>query len=437
VDEKRGAAEPSNVFHRFCGIDVLGQRVNRPSLFNPCRLERWLVGVVGDGTGRDTAGSRGCNEPGWSKKSCGFPVVEFQQPSEAFTGADQPPGGGYHIGPSWDSACVLLPWYLHLYHGDIRVLAQHCDLMKRYVDFLRTRAKDHIVSYGLGDWMYPKTSTPAEVTSTGYYSTDALILSKAAALLGKRDEAEQYGALAEQIRKAFHARLYKGDGTCANGSQTAQSCPLQMGLAPDPEREAVIRQLVAAVEKQDSHIDVGIIGIKYLLTTLAANGRNDVAYRIANQTTPPSWGDWLRRGATTMWEDWPGRSSHNHYAFGTVGEWLFKALAGIEPDESQPGFKHFIIHPRPVGDLKWVQAGYQSIRGRIESAWRREEGQFELRVLVPPNTTATVYVPTRNAASVTESRRPLGKVTGAKFLRLEDDNAVLEVHSGAYRFQSR
>lgn len=345
-------------------------------------------------------------------------------------------GWGYNVGPSWDSACVLIPWFLHVYSGDVRVLADNYDSMKRYVDFLARQARDHVVSYGLGDWMYPKTATPAEVTGTGYYFADAAILGKAAAILGKPADAQHYTALAEAIRAAFHARLYKGDGVYANGSQTAQSCPLWHGLVPETERAAVTRQLLGAIEKQNGHVDVGIIGIKYLLPALSQAGQDEIAYRLVTQTTPPGWGDWVRRGATTCWEDWAGELSHNHYAFGTVAEWFFKSLAGLNPDPQQPGFKHVIVRPRPVRELTWVRAAYDSARGRIESRWQRRDEKLRLEVTIPVNSTATVYVPTTQPDAVTESGQLASTAGEVKFLRAAGDAAVYRVGSGHYVFEA-
>lgn len=343
-------------------------------------------------------------------------------------------GWGYGLGPAWDSACVLIPWYRYVYSGDARVLADNYERMQRYVDYLATRASDHIVSYGLGDWMYPKTATPSEITSTGYFFEDTRIMSKVAALLGKTDDAHKYSQLSDVIRAAYNARLYKGNGIYANGSQAAQCFPLWHGLVPEAERTAVARQLLAAVEQRDWHLDVGFIGVKYLLASLSETGQNEVAYRLATQTSAPSWGDWINRGATTCWEDWAGEFSHNHYSFGSVGEWFFKSLAGLAPDPEQPGFKHFFVRPRPPADLSWVRANYQSVRGPIDIHWRKDRGQFRLELTVPPNATATVRLPTGQPNAVTESRRPVAKAKGVKFIRADKEAAVLEVGSGHYWF---
>lgn len=345
-------------------------------------------------------------------------------------------GWGYGIGPAWDSAYILIPWYLYVYRGDESVLATHYQSMKRYVDYLTTRQKDYIVDYGLSDWVPAKTATSATVTSTGYYYIDALTVSRVAAILGLREDAEKYATLAERIAEAFNRTHYKGEGIYAEGSQCALSCALYQGLAPVGERDRVLRALVANVESQDGHLDTGILGAKYLFRSLTDGGRVDVAYRIATQTTFPSYGDWLQKGATTLWEDWAGGASQNHIMFGDISAWFYEALAGITPDPEHPGFRHFVISPHPVADLTWVKAEHECPYGTIRSAWRLEGGKLTLQVTVPPNTTATIRVPAKDPVSVTEGGEPVAARPGVNQVTTDGDRAVFEVGSGQYEFVS-
>ncbi len=202
------------------------------------------------------------------------------------------------------------------------------------------------------------------------------------------------------------------------------------------EKEAILKQLVANVQRHDGHLDTGIHGAKYLLHALTDNGHADLAYRIATQTTPPSYGAWIRQGATTLWENWGEGESRNHIMFGDISCWFYQALAGINLDPQQPAFKHIVIRPRPIGDLRWVRAGHQSVYGPIAVAWRRGGGSFTLELTVPVSTTATVYVPARDASDVTEGGKPAGQSPGVRFLRLAEGSALYEVGSGNYRFVS-
>ncbi|MCX6877426.1 MAG: glycoside hydrolase family 78 protein [Verrucomicrobia bacterium] len=352
-----------------------------------------------------------------------------------------PTGGwGYQWGggPGWTSAYVLIPWYMYQYRGDIRLLAEHYENLKRYVDYLTSMAKNGIVGIDPGDWSVAKTETPVEVTSTGYYYCDAVIVSKMAGILGQPDDAAKYAQLAAAIRQAFNREFLNGQTKqYANGSQTALSCALYQGLVEPADVDTVLDNLVANVEMQGNHLDCGILGTKYLLHVLANNGRADVAFKVTAQTTQPSWGYWIKQGATTLWEKWDDSDgSHNHVMFGDVSAWFFKSLAGICPDESGPGFKKIIIKPAIVGDLTWVKCGYDSIHGRIVSNWKLDAGKLTMEVTIPMNTTATVYVPSKDAAGVTESNKLAARAQGVKFLRMENGAAVYEVGSGTYRFQS-
>ena len=306
--------------------------------------------------------------------------------------------------------------------------------MKRYVDYLTSRAEDGIVNIGLNDWAPWKTKTEAAITDTAYYYIDAGIVARAAELLGRPDDARKYTELAAGIKTAFNRRFYQPEtGLYDNGSQTALSCALYQGLVEPENKARVLANLIASVERADNHIDTGILGAKYLLNTLLENGRADVACRMVAQQDQPSWGWWLAQGATTLWEHWNGKESRNHIMFGDVSAWFYKALAGIQPDPQAPGFKHFFITPHVVGDLTFARGEYESIRGRIVSDWQVEEGEFRLDLTVPANTCATVSLPI--IGDVLEHGKPAAEAEGVKFLRTEGGRSVFEVEAGNYRFQ--
>ncbi len=361
-----------------------------------------------------------------------------QKPNGSLPGIVPTPGWGYAWGngPAWDSAYVLIPWYLYLYEGDVSILERHFARMKRYVDYLEEGSKDLIVSIGLGDWVPAKTTTPEAVTSTGYFYVDTLVVAKAAAILGKPDLAKRYGDLAERIKTAFNREFVKPDGSVSVGSQTALSCALFQGLAQPEVAAATMAKLVQAVHAADDHIDTGILGAKYLFTTLSERGQHELAYKVATQTTPPSYGDWVKRGANTLWEDWPGANSLNHIMLGDISAWFYRQLAGIKVDEAKPGFKRIVLQPRPVGDLAWVKASCHSLYGRITSAWRIDGGAFVWHVVVPPNTTAVAHVPNADPAKVAEGGVPAAEAKGVKFLRAEGGAAVYELQPGRYEFKA-
>lgn len=315
--------------------------------------------------------------------------------------------------------------------------------MKAYVDYLTSTAQDHLVPWGLGDWLDESAGgggrrVPVAQTSTAAYFYYARILSQTASLLQRSEEARQYGDLAEAIRAAFNAHyLDASTGLYAKDSQTAQALPLVLGLAPAQVRPSVFDQLVQSISgSRQNHISAGIVGALYVFHTLMQEGRDDLAWAMLAQEDYPGWLHMVNQGATSIWEAWNGGGSRNHPTFGCVGFWFYQGLAGLRPDPAAPGFKRIILHPALVGDLTWARARYDSVHGRIESSWKREGDRFTLDVTIPVNTTATVFVPAREPASIRESGRPVGAIETVKLLRGEPGLAVFAVGSGSYSFRS-
>ncbi|HTI97414.1 MAG TPA: glycoside hydrolase family 78 protein [Dongiaceae bacterium] len=362
-----------------------------------------------------------------------------QRPSGELPGIVPTSGWGYEWGngPAWDSAFALIPYYLYEYYGDTAVLREHYAGLKRYVDYLTSRATNSIINFGLNDWAPYKTQTPTDITSTAYYYRDTQIVALTAALLGNAADAQKYRQLAEQIKTAFNAHFYNAtNGLYGNGSQTSLSCALYQGLTTPENQDRVLTNLVAAVAATDNHIDTGILGAKYILHALTAGGRADVAYQMASQKDRPSWGNWIEHGATTLWEQWNGTESRNHIMFGDISAWFYEALAGINADPAAPGFKHFSIAPHPPGDLTYARAEYESIRGRIVSDWKIQDGRFQLHVIIPANTTASVHIPNATVADVQENGQPAAKAPGVVRATQEGTAAILEVGSGEYQFST-
>ena len=365
-------------------------------------------------------------------------LCDEQRPDGELPGIVPTSGWGYEWGngPAWDSALLLIPYYLYVYEGDTRVLTSHYEHLRRYVDFLTGKARDGIVDWGLNDWAPAKTVTPRDITSTAYYYRDILVLAQAASLAGNEADARKYAQLAGEVKGEFNRKFFHAAShSYGNGSQTSLSCALYEDLVEAPERAAVLSNLVAGVQARDNHIDTGILGAKYLLTTLTDNGRADVAWAVASQRTAPSWGWWIGQGATTLWEEWNGSSSRNHIMYGDILAWFYKALAGLNPDPSAPGFKHFTLQPHVVGDLTWVRSHHDCPFGRIEANWRRDGKRLLFDAIIPPNTTATVMLPCAAPALIREGGHPLdGRVAGIKTLDAEDGWSVMEVESGSYHF---
>jgi len=344
-------------------------------------------------------------------------------------------------GPGWDDVKVILPWTLYCFYGDTRIVEESYPHMVAYVEGRRKAAKNNLFNQrGYGDWIAVVRS-PGHTISGAYYYHSVKLLSQMAAAIGKTDDARKYAELAAQIADSFNnAYLDKAKNMYPGATQTAFALPLYFGVAPADRKAALVDNLTADIVRRGYHPTTGFLGTPYLLPVLTSAGKHDVAYRLAAQETYPSWGYMVEHGATTIWERWngdkegPGMNSLNHFALGSVGEWYFEALAGINFDPEQPGFKHIIIRPRPAGDLTWAKAEYRSMYGLVSSAWKIEGGTFALDILIPANTTATVYVPAKDAGSVTESGKPAGRAEGVKFVRMEGQFAVFDVEAGRYSF---
>ena len=312
-----------------------------------------------------------------------------------------PTGGwGYEWGngPDWTSTIAIIPWNIYLFYGDSKLLADCYDNIKRYVDHIDELYPSGLTTWGLGDWVPVKSKSPVEFTSTAYYYTDVLILSKAAKLFGKKEDANRYAMLSEKIKTAFNAKwLNTSTGIYNNGLQTELSVPLQWGLVPEALKSKVVANLAKRVEADNNHIDVGLLGTKAILNALSENGYSDLAYKVASQESFPSWGWWIVNGATTLYENWPidakSDISLNHIMFGEIGAWYYKALGGIKPDPTLPGFKNILLEPHFVEGLDRFEAKHQSPYGEIVSAWERKEGKIIYKVIIPPNSSATLKLP--------------------------------------------
>ena len=308
--------------------------------------------------------------------------------------------------------------------------------MKSYLNYFGTRADNHIVNYGLGDWydLGPKKPgvsqlTPTALTATAFYFQDVAIMAQVAALLGKDDDAKEFSMLAEKIHIAFNEKFFNAtNGTYATGSQCANAIPLVMGICEPTNRAAVVDAIVRDVRSRGNALTAGDVGYRYLLRALADGGRSDVIFDINNQTNKPGYGMQLAKGKTSLTEAWDGGSSQNHFMLGQIQEWFYHDLAGIQSGGN--GFKQIIIAPQPVGDVTWVKASYNSVREKIISDWKRDGRKFKLHVTIPPNTTATIFVPAKPGTRIEVNSLK------ANFLRDENDRAVFEVGSGDYKFES-
>jgi alpha-L-rhamnosidase len=314
---------------------------------------------------------------------------------------------GFRDSPEWGSAIVLAAWQHYVWTGDDTPLRRNYDAMKRYVAYLASRARGDIVDYGLGDWydIGPKPPglsqlTPIALTATAIYFEDNQALARIAARLGREDDGRRYSEAVNRIKAAFNARFFDAArAVYATGSQTAQAMPLVLGLVPEEQRTRVLRALVAEVHAHGNGTTAGDVGYRYVLRALADGERSDVIFDMNHQSERPGYGFQLARGATSLTEAWDANphSSQNHFMLGQIIEWFYGDLAGLAPDPAYPGFKRVRVRPQPVRGISWARASHESPRGPMSVAWRWDGATFSLEVDLPPNTSAEVRMPGRDA----------------------------------------
>ena len=364
----------------------------------------------------------------------------------------------YNNNITWPSLAVIVPGMLYDEYGDLRALQRNYPMMKKWMHLMGGTVKDGITGAdNYGDWCAPPetqqlihTKDPARKTdgsvlATSYHCHNLRLMARYATILGQTEDDRAFAQEADKIQAAFNRRFYKNaQAQYDNGSQTSSILPLVFDMVPADQRARVFGQLVDKItHKTPGMIGTGLIGGQWLMRTLSDNGRPDLAYAIATRTEYPSWGYMVKQGATTIWELWngntadPAMNSGNHVMLvGDLYIWMNRYLAGIRSDPARPGYKHIVIRPVIPGDLKFVRAWRDSPYGRIVSNWQRDGGKLTMEIAIPANTTATVFVPARDAAAVTESGLPAAQAKCVKFLRMESGAAVYEVGSGCYRFYS-
>ncbi|MDO8685589.1 MAG: family 78 glycoside hydrolase catalytic domain [Clostridiales bacterium] len=373
-----------------------------------------------------------------------YDIRDCQRPNGQLPGIVPTGGWGYNFGsgPAWDSALVLIPWYIYVYCGDKEILEEFYDSIRKYVEYMNSMSGSYIVDFGLGDWCPPVGGVadykcPSAVTDTAYFYMDSGILSKMAKILGYEDDAQKYCELAERIHKAFNTKFVSAEiGKVTGDCQTSYACTLYFGLVDGETRSKVIKNLVIEVEKCGRHIDCGILGAKYILHVLTDAGRADLAYDIATQTTFPGWGYWISQGATTLWERWNGDDSRNHHMFSDISAWFYKGLAGINPDPLEPGFKHIIFKPNSVEGLEWVKSSHKSVYGAIECTWKVEDSVFYVNVTVPVNCHATLFIPEGYGRNIKESGQSVPGSPGTCIYEAKEGVMVIKLESGMYEIKA-
>lgn len=362
-------------------------------LMNACTFyKKWLVDVAADQTPEG-----------------GVPHV-VPNIEEGHTDENWLLSQGGHSAAAWADVAVINPWTMYLMYGDREILRRQYASMKGWIDFMRAHSEDYIWHYKLqfGDWVALDAeegsyfgATPESLICTAYYAYSTGLFAKTAAVLGEEGEAAEYGELQKHIVKKFQDTFFDSNGIMTVQTQTAHIVALYFNLTPESWIDKTVTGLKRLLDKENGHLVTGFVGTPYFCHALSQNGAVKEAYDLLLKEDFPSWLYQVKMGATTIWEHWDGirpdgsmwsadMNSFNHYAYGAIGEWMYRVMAGLEIDEKNPGFKHAVLYPRIGGGLDWVEGTYRSVYGKESVRWEADGNRITLTVTVPANTTAVV-----------------------------------------------
>jgi alpha-L-rhamnosidase len=358
----------------------------------------------------------------------------------------------------WADVSTIIPWNMYLAYGDKRILENQYPSMKAWVGYMTSQSTNNLWNKGFhfGDWLFYSLGddpdgrsaiTNKYLIAQCFYAYSTQLLLKAATVLGKTEDVATYTALLAKIKDAFVKEYTTPNGTTVSNTQTSYVLALQFDMLPEALRQQAADRLVNNIKQYGNHLTTGFLGTPYLCHVLSRFGHSDMAYTLLLQETYPSWLYPVKMGATTIWERWdgqktdgsfqtPGMNSFNHYAYGAIGDWMYRVMVGLDTEEGAVGYKKITIKPHIGKAFTQAAASYITRYGKLSSGWKVENGQLTLEVEVPANTTATVYVPAAAASDVTESGNALTASKDIQVAGQEKEYVVLKVGSGSYRFNA-
>ncbi|MEM0488234.1 MAG: family 78 glycoside hydrolase catalytic domain [Candidatus Bathyarchaeia archaeon] len=456
-----------NDIHRLTIWSLKGNLTNGVQTDCPQRAER--MGWLGDIWLSAEAAILNFNMIKYYEKIV-YDIIDSQKDDGSIPDVVPPYWQLYPADPAWGTALIYVPWLIYLYYGNKRILEESYIYMKRWWYFLYSMSKDDILYFGkYGDWVPPGRvrsieNCPLELIGTWILYRDAKILARIAKILGANEDAlffeKKVATIGDAFNKAFlhdvtgpfrdpgyYSKYAAPNGSTEflGGSQTSNSLPLAEDIVPKEKEATILQSLIKSIEYWDKHLNVGILGAKYVPEVLVKYGHMQLAYETVTQETYPSYGYMIKEDATTLWERWEkltgtGMNSHNHHMFGSIDAWFYKKLAGIEVVE--PGFKRFIVNPPLIEGLNHASAYLYTIRGLTAVMWSKDEKVFRVNVTVPVGSIADIYLPRigRNV-EVYEGGKLVwragtqSKTEGLLSLREENDRIVVQVSSGNYNLE--
>jgi len=360
----------------------------------------------------------------------------------------------YKDNMTWPGAYLTIANMLYRQFGDMRPIEKHYSSMKKWMSYMKGKylTPDFIMTKdNYGDWCVPPESpqlihskdslrkTDPKLIATAYYYYLLQLMQEFALLTNHGNDCSKFQTEAEKVKQAFNKKFYdKAKGVYSNNTVTANLLPLAFNMVSENDSGGVFKNIVEKILIENKgHISTGVVGTQWLMRWLTKYGRADIAYKLASNTTYPSWGYMAANGATTIWELWngntadPAMKSQNHVMLlGDLLIWMYEDLAGIKSDQKEVGFKKIIMRPNFVDGLNYVNASYYSPHGKIKSNWKKESGQLKWDITIPANTTAIIYIPAKNTNDVKSPAE------GVKFIKLENGNAIFEIGHGDYSFTS-
>lgn len=425
-----------------------GQRSNFLSVPTDCPQRDERLGWMGDAQIFWRAAAFNTDLAAFSRKFAAD-MRDAQSADGAYSDVAPRAGPTSDSTAGWGDAGIIIPWTAYTQYRDVRIIEENWAAMERWMRYLESANPNYLWlkkrNKDYGDWLAIGSETSKDLIATAYWAYDASLMRSMALATGRKNDADQYEILFRKIEVAFNEKYVKADATVGNGSQTSYVLALHMQLLPESLRAAAAEKLVADIKAHDWHLTTGFLGTPYLLLELSASGHSDTAYKLLFQNTYPSWSYMIERGATTMWERWnsdqmldhPDMNSFNHYAYGSVAEWLYRYVAGIDFDAADPGFHHIVLHPQLDARLGSVKASYNSQSGAIISNWKIEGTTTTWSVVIPPNTTALLHFPRSAGPQIFEGGKEIQESAGVKFVKQEGRDSLYEAESGAYSFSFR
>ena len=367
-------------------------------------------------------------------------------------------GAGAGAACGWADAATIIPWTMYQAYGDKRILEDQYPSMKAWLGYIESVSKNDLWNTGFhfGDWLFytmgDDNAGNAAVTdryliAQCFYAYSTQLLINTANVLGKPEDVKKYEALLKRVKDAFLKEYVSPNGRLTSNTQTAYVLALQFDMLPETMRAQAADRLVANIKQYGTHLTTGFLGTPYLCHVLSRFGHTDIAYQLLLQETYPSWLYPVKMGATTIWERWngikpdgsfevPSMNSFNHYAYGAIGDWMYRVVAGLDTDIEGPGYKRIVINPHIGGNLTHAAASLETYYGKVSSAWKMTGENLEMTITIPANTKATVHIPTTSASSVKEMDKLISSIQDIKILKSNNDEVVVELGSGDYRFQS-